>query len=162
MGKSKKPRKAYVAKFVDPDPLARLRKATPAERAKIMTRFYSALHEVTNGAAPDRPEWRDLSDAINTVETLALALRKLVPAEVMPTINAAIEGMVFAAQRLNAGQPMRLSGRGIQALRDVLAIYDQCLLELTYAEMAHAQAETERRLLAAKTSKHRRADLVEV
>jgi hypothetical protein len=88
------------------------------------------------------------SDAINTVETLALVLRKLDPAEVMPTVNAAIAAMVGAASRFKAGQGMRVDGPGLEALRDVVGIYEQCLQGLTAREMAMAQAETQRRVNA--------------
>jgi len=130
------------------DPLSLLRPATPEQRMKVMLRFRTALATIETGEHPGIDEWRDLSDAINTVETLCLHQHKLVPQEVMPTINAAIAAMVEAARRYQAGKGMRFSGPGMHALRDVLDIYEQCLEGLTEREMALAQAETQRRVHA--------------
>jgi hypothetical protein len=118
------------------DPLSIMRPATKDQRDSVMLRFTTALQEMVAGRHPGEAEWRDLSDAINTTETLALHLHKLDPAEVMPTVNAAIAAMVAAANRFKAGQRMRLDAPGLQALRDVLAIYEQCLEGLTEREMA--------------------------
>lgn len=136
------------AQAVIVDPLTLMRPAAREQRDRVMARFLTALDAMVRGEHPGIDEWRDLSDAINTVETLCLHQHKLVPQEVMPTINAAIAGMVQAAQRYKAGQGMRLSGEGLQALRDVLVIYEQCCEELTEHEMAQAQAETQRRVHA--------------
>ena len=87
-------------------------------------------------------------DAVNTVETLAVTIGKLVPGEVMPTVNAAIAGMVAASERFKGGRGMRVDGPGLQALRDVLGIYAHCLETLTGREMAVACAETSRRVQA--------------
>lgn len=128
------------------NPLALFGPAPKAARDQVLLRFATALQEIAAGRHPGVKEWQDLSDMINTTETLALHLHKLDPAEVMPTVNAAIAGMVGAAQRFRAGQGMRLDGAGLEALRDVLAIYAQCLEGLTEREMWQAQAETQRRV----------------
>lgn len=85
---------------------------------------------------------------INTVETLTLIQRKLLIDEVMPAVRTATDAMVAAALRFKAGHGMRLDGAGLEALREVLAIYEQCLEGLTEREMAQAQAETQRRVNA--------------
>ena len=117
----KPPRPVRRPQAVIVDPLTLLRPAAREQRDRVMARFLTALDAMVRGEHPGIEEWRDLSDAINTVETLCLHQHKLVPQEVMPTINAAIKGMVEAAHRYKAGQGMRLSGEGLQALRDVLA-----------------------------------------
>lgn len=139
-------RSTYRPKPVMSNPLAAMQPAPLAERERLMARFRSSLHTIAAGSHPGEAEWRDLSDAINTVETLALHQRKLLPAEVMPTVTACIAAMVGAANRFKAGQGMRLDGAGLEALRDVLAIYEQCLEGLTEKELAAAQAETQRRV----------------
>jgi hypothetical protein len=143
-----KKRKAYRPRPVIQNPLALMRPASPEKRERVMAVFWSALQDVTAGTQPGPDAWRDLSDAINTVETLAMHLGKLDPAEVMPDVQAAIESMVAAAKRHHAGLPMRMDGRGLAALRAVLDVYDQCLEGLTEREMAQAQAETQRRVNA--------------
>ena len=133
---------------------------TPAPKAKtdrVMLRFLTALDAMARGEHPGEQEWRDLSDAVNTVETLAIVLRKLDSTEVMPLVNAAISAMAGAANRFKAGQGMRLDGAGLQALRDVVDVYRQCLECLSEHDMTKAQAETERRmhaLLRAKQANH--------
>lgn len=141
-------RSAYRQRAVLSDPLSLLRPASREQRDQVMARFLTALQEIAAGRHPGEAEWRDLADCLNTVETLALHQHKLSPAEVMPTVNAAIAAMVGAAHRFKAGQGMRVDGSGLESLRDVLAIYEQCLHGLTEREMAMAQAETQRRMNA--------------
>ncbi len=153
-------RSSYRPGRVISDPLSLMRKASQADRDAVMARFYTALQSMAAGAHPGEAEWRDMSDAINTVETLALHLGKLDPAEVMPSVTSAIAAMVGAANHFKAGRRMGLTGEGLQALRDVLAIYEQCLDGLTEREMAVAQAETQRRINVILHSRTQRQDLV--
>lgn len=139
-------RSNYRPKPVMTNPLAAMRPAEPEARRRTMATFESAFMMMLCGQHPGEEDWRLLSDAVNTVETLALSQRKLVPAEVMPDVTAAIAGMVGAANRFKAGHGMRLDAAGITALRHVLDIYEQCLEGLTEREMAAAQAETQRRV----------------
>lgn len=141
-------RSKYRPRAVLTDPLLLLRPAPKADADAVMLRFLTALETVAGGSHPGEAEWRDLADAINTVETLALTMHRLVPQEVMPTVNAAIAAMVGAANRYRAGGGMRVDGPGLVALRDVVGIYGQCLEELTGREMAMARAETIRRMQA--------------
>lgn len=139
-------RSAYRPKPVISDPLSLLRPADPKRRDAVLLRFLSSLDAMACGSHPGEEEWRDLSDAINTVQTLALSLQKLDAAETMPIVNAAISAMVGAANRFKAGQSMRLDAPGLQAMRDVVDVYRQCLEGLTEREMAIAQAETQLRV----------------
>ena len=136
-------RSKYRPGMVITDPLSLLRPASKERQDAVMLNFYTALHELTNGNHPGTEEWRSLSDCINTVETLATRLEKLDAAQVMPLVNTAIAGMVGAANRFKAGKGMRLDAAGLEALRDVVAVYGQCLSQLTEREMAVAQAETQ-------------------
>lgn len=151
-----KKRSKYRPRAVITNPLTIFAPAEKGQRDGVMLDFLTALESMAAGRHPGVEEWRSLSDAINTVETLA-NLGNLSPAEVMPTVNAAIAGMVGASKRYQAGQGMRLDAAGLQALRDVVAIYGDCLEALTAREMARAQAETQRRvneLLHAKKPTH--------
>lgn len=139
-------RSKYRPRAVITNPLTALAPASEAQKARVMLRFLSALQECTQGRHPGVDEWRSLSDAINTVETLALYLHKLVPGEIMPTVNRAIEGMVLASRRYTSGQGMRFDADGLNAVRECIAIYGDCLDGLTEREMSQAQAETQRRL----------------
>lgn len=153
-------KKAYRPRAVLTDPLALLRPAQPAQRLAVMTRFYTALDMLAHAADPGREEWRDLSDAINTVETLALHMGRLDPAATMPTVNSAITAMVAASVRFNAGLRMGFSGAGLTALRRVVEVYDECASRLTEHEMATAQAITQRRVHAILAGKARTHDVV--
>ena len=139
-------RSKYRPRAVITNPLTILQPATAEDKAKVMLTFLTALDDMAGGRAPGVEEWRSLSDAINTVETLALGMGKLVPSEVMPDVNAAIEAMVHASRRIKAGQGARLDGPGLQALRRVVDIYGQCVDGFTDREMAMAMAETQRRV----------------
>lgn len=141
-------RSPYRPKPINLNPLGFIQPATVEQRTALLSRFHTALEFMARGDHPGEAEWRDMSDAINTIETMALHMGMLKPAEVMPTVNAAIAAMVAAARRHQAGQRMGLSGEGLQALRDVLAIYEQCLEGYTEHQMARAQQETQRRLHA--------------
>jgi hypothetical protein len=146
-------RSAYRPKAILSDPLTLLMPPTKAQKQALMLRFLTALDAMASGSHPGDDEWRDLSDAINTVETL-VRQKKLAAAEVMPTLNAAIAAMVGAASRYKAGQRMGFDGPGIKAVREVIDVYGQCLDGFTAREMAFAQAETQRevnRLLHSKT-----------
>lgn len=153
-------RSSYRPKAIITNPLTAMQPASRAERDRVMGQFLSALDTMTRGSHPGEQEWRSLSDAINSVETLAMHSRKLVPSEVMPTVNTAIAAMVHAADRFKAGQGMRLDSAGLEALRDVLAIYEQCLEGLTAREMSQARAETERRMHAVLRDRKPSAEVV--
>jgi len=129
------------------NPLTRMRPAPKSKRDRVMLSFHTALEAMAGGKHPGEEEWRSLSDAINTLETMVL-MGKLLDHEVMPLVTAAIEGMVHAARRYRAGQGMRLDGPGFTALREIVAVYEQCLQGFTEAEMAEAQHQTQQRLNA--------------
>lgn len=118
----------------------------PKEQAEtLLARFRSAAQMLATSANPGAEEWRDIADAVNTIETLALEMGKLIPAEVMPTVNAAIDALAEAAKRWHLGHRMGLSGPGLQAVRECIQIYADCLEGLTGMEMAKARLLTNER-----------------
>ena len=137
-------RSRYRPKPVISDPLSLLRPADPQRAGQVLLRFLTALDAIAAGQHPGEAEWRDLSDAVNTVETLAIHQRKLDAVEVMPLVRDASSAMVAASERFREGLGMRLDGPGLQAMRAVVDVYRQCLEGLTEREMAQAQAETQR------------------
>lgn len=141
-------RSAYRPRAFLSSPLALLRPASAQQADGVMCRFYAALDAMARGRRPGELEWRDLSDAINTVETLATHLGKLPTEQVMPLVHAAIAAMARAAERFKAGQGMRLDEPGLHALQDVLDVYAECLRVLTEREMSQAVDETQRRVHA--------------
>jgi hypothetical protein len=139
-------RKKYRPRPVMTDPLSLLRPASKERTNKLMLNFLTALDCMARGEHPGPEEWRSLSDCVNTIETLAVTLNKLQRSEVMPIVNAAIEGMVLASRRFKSGHGMRLDAAGLEALRTVVDIYRQCCEGLTEREMCMAQAITQRRV----------------
>lgn len=141
-----KKRSAYRPKPVNPNPLNRVAKAPKHKRDRLMLTFLASLDAMARGVDATPAEWRNLSDVINTIETLALTMHKANPHEVMPTVNAAIEAMRRATQLHKAGECMRLDAAGIDAMLDLISIYDQCMEELTEYEMTEAQRLTQKRV----------------
>ncbi len=139
--------------FVPVSPLVYIQPVPAEIQAGLLGRFQSALHMLATYSAPGPEEFRDIADAINTVETLCLELGKLVPDEVMPLVNAAVQAMAEAGNRWHAGQRMGLSGPGLQAVRDVIDVYGQAMAGLTGAEMARARVLTEQRVRAVLAGK---------
>lgn len=153
-------RSKYRARPVISDPLTLLRPAEPTQKTDVMLAFLTALDCIATGDNPGEEEWRSLSDAINSVETLALHFGKLNPHQVMPIINRAIAGMAKAAHRYRDGKGMRLDADGLLALREVIDIYAQALDGLTAREMSLAQKETQRRVSALLADKNQREDVI--
>lgn len=137
---------ARRAQQVLSDPLAAFRPVDKERRDMAVARFRSALDAVMRGASPDEHDWRMLADVVNQVETLADDMNKMPVEEARPHLDAATEAMVAAARRWHAGQGMRLDAPGVQALRRVIDIYEQCLELLTERVMDQARARTQARL----------------
>jgi hypothetical protein len=148
MSSNKRPRKAYRPRPIV-NPLAFIQPASARERFAVLDRFAAALEEMARGSAPTVEAWRDLSDALNTVETMVVSTGHLDAAEVMPTVLACIKSMAEAGTRHRAGGSLRLDGAGLQALREVIGIYAQCMERLTGAEVYRAQVLTQQRMVAA-------------
>jgi hypothetical protein len=90
-------------------------------------------------------------DAVNITETLAVHLKDLDQGATAYT-QAATDALRAARARYRAGASLRLDGPGIEALRALLSIYEQCLTLLTEARVSEAMrrtAEEVRRLLKA-------------
>ena len=153
-------RKAYRPRAVMTNPLAALRPVSEQRRQRTLAIFWSALDGMTTGSNPGAEEWRLLSDCINTIECMALSLKKIAPDDVMPDIVASVGAMVRAKNRFQAGKGMRLDADGIQVIRRVIDYYAQCLEGLTEREMCVAQAETQRRVNMLLRSKVQRAEVI--
>lgn len=154
-------RSAYRPKPVI-NPLTALVPAPADKRERVMARFRSSLETIARGSHPGAVEWRDLADACNLVETLTLHMGRLIPEEVIPSVKAATDSMKQAARRYRESDVMRLDAAGLEALRDVISIYEQCLEGLTQREIEQARAETERRVREIRRSKKPSSEVVEL
>lgn len=134
------------------NPLARLMPLPKHVRERFVLRAYTALESLTACAAGNDVEaWRDLADVVNVTETLAVHLKQL-DLEATVYTRAANESMKAAQVRYKAGASLRLDGQGIEAVRAVLAIYEQCLTLLTERQVEEAfqrTADEVRKMIAA-------------
>lgn len=138
----------YRPKPIIGNPLIALRPVPAVDREKLLATCRSALTCMSTGRMPGVDDWVDLANAVNIIDTLAMSMRKLVVAEVLPTLNAAQEALVRASDRHKEGLAMRLDGAGMEALRDIIDMYEQCLIGFTALEMSEALTITRKRVLA--------------
>lgn len=140
MPRSKSPRKAYRPRPVLLDALTRLQPASAQQRSDVLMKFHTALDAMARGAHPGPAEWRDMADAINTLEALTQTMGLLQGSATMPTVDAAKAAMVAAERRYRHSGRAGVDGTGLQALRDALGMYQQCATGFTQHAMARAQA----------------------
>ena len=137
-------------------------------RRHQLTRMADALNEMMTAPQPGNNAWRVISDAVNLLETLVLcgeapvkdvATGKTIashwrgcdgqPVEIADTsglLADAIAAMAKAGQRMFDGQPMRLDGPGLQAVRAVLEDYQAALEFLPARTMVRCHRATEKRI----------------
>lgn len=127
----------------------------PATQATVTAlRFRSALDMLARHQHPGEAEWRDLADVVNLVETLALEMNQFAdPGPAMALVRLATADMSAAAERFKAGQGLRLSGVGLQAMRELVDLHEECLRTLTAAAMGKAKRLTEARVIAYQTGR---------
>ena len=150
-------------------------------RRHQLSRMTVALNEMMTAPKPSNDAWRILSDAINLLETLVqcgeapvkdAATGKVVashwrgcdgsPIEVADTsglLADAIAAMAKAGERLFNGQPMRLDGPGIAAVRAVLDDYQTALEALPARTMVRCHRLTEQRIAEILAGKRRPHDV---
>ncbi|MFM9880675.1 MAG: hypothetical protein ACKVOO_09745, partial [Burkholderiaceae bacterium] len=96
-----------------------------AKRLHQLTVMWQGLRAIETEAAPTRNDWRVVSDAVNLLETL-VGMGEAQDASGL--LQDAVAALAEAARRhLHAGQPLRLSGQGIQTVRAVLEDYAAAL-----------------------------------
>lgn len=116
-----------------------------ARRNFQLTRMYEGLRAMEQAPAPSADDWRVVSDAVNLMETLVRDMRLCEDATGL--LADAVEAMALAgARHLESGAPIRLDGRGIAAVRAVLADYAEMLETLSERTMTECHRLTERRI----------------
>lgn len=138
--------------MVSMDPLAKLAPAPKAERDLVIGRFRSDLEAMARGQDPTVDDWRDLSDVVNLVETLALVQGLLDIDATMPAVRAATAAMVAAAHRFKTTGRFGLDGPGLQALREVVDTYEAAAAGFTRYVMTEATRLTQERISAAQAA----------
>jgi hypothetical protein len=120
----------------------------PEDRARMMATLRSALEAVRAGGSPGVVEWDLLTDALHLVRVME-ARGNLAAEEVRPITDAAQAAMIEARDRYRAGKGFRLTGQGLQAVRELLDVYEQTLEGLTERETVEVMIAT--RDLVART-----------
>lgn len=137
-------RSNYKPRLYLTDPISLMQPASKDQVDKLMLIFYSALQEIATGKAPEPEAWRQLADGISTVDVLANQGK--LPGDVVPIMDAATSAMVAAMKGHEAGNGLRFSGAGLQAVRDAVELYRQCLAILPGRDMYQARQAVVKRV----------------
>ena len=108
-----------------------------------LTSMWDGLAQLEAGTKPGPEDWSVCSDAVNLLETL------VTQGEVEDTqglLSDAITALAQAGQRHKAGQALRLSGPGMQAVRAVLEDYAEVMAVMPARTMIRCHRLTERRI----------------
>lgn len=125
------------------NPLARLQPLPRPVRDRLVLRAYTALETMTQSKlGGDVEAWRDLADVVNVTETMATKCQML-SSNALTYTQASNDAMKAAQARFKEGKALRLDGAGIEALRAVIAIYEQCLRYLTETQVEEAFVTTQ-------------------
>jgi len=114
-------------------------------RVHQLTRMYQGLHSIETADEPSRDDWRLVSDAVNLVETLVLEMKVCEDANGL--LNDAVEALAHAGKRNLEGKPIRLDGKGMQAVRSILSDYAELLESLPARTMIRCHRLTEKRIV---------------
>ena len=145
-----KKKTAYRPRALNPNPLNSNAEPPAKHKQRVLMQFLSSWDAMTKRTNATREDCRNLSDCMNTIDTLATAMKLAKPDEVMPDVKAAEAAMVRARDSFHAGQGMRLDPEGAAAVRSVIDYYEQCMDGLTHYEIAQAQHITSLRVRAIK------------
>lgn len=108
--------------------------------------MYEGLRALETAAEPTLSDWHVVTDAVNLLETLVAQGLVRDDAQLLPQ---AVQALAAAGQRhLKHGQPIRLDGPGMHAVRSVLENYAEVLPELTQRELIRCVRRTEQRVQA--------------
>lgn len=118
----------------------------PAEWQRTqLTSMWDGLAQLETGASPGREDWAVCSDAVNLLETLVMQGEV---EDAQGLLSDAITALAEACQRHKAGQALRLSGLGMQAVRAVLEDYAAVMALLPARTMIRCYRLTEKRIMA--------------
>lgn len=119
-----------------------------------LTRMHQGLDALERTAQPTTDDWRVCSDCVNLMETMVTMGEMQ---DDTGLLMDAITALAMAGRRHVEGQPLRLSGEGMQAVRAVLASYADALQALPERTVVRCHRLTEKRLqdiLAGKRMPH--------
>lgn len=136
-------------------------------RRHQLTRMWGGLAAIEAGDAPTDDDWGICSDAVNLLETLVTngpwpdCRGDLVDVQDNSgLLSDAVAALFECGQRAKRGQGLRLSGKGMQALRAVLEDYAAALDSLPARTMVRCHIATQRRVQAILRGKKMPHDVV--
>lgn len=116
-----------------------------AWRVHQLTSMWQGLASIETGSAPTINDWGVCSDAVNLMETLLAQGHVTDPQRLL---QDAVTALALAGKRAVAGNPIRLDGPGIAAVRAVLEDYAAVLEQLPERTITQAHRATEQRIRA--------------
>jgi hypothetical protein len=159
MGATKKPRKAYKPRAIDPRAhLLAIRGAAFVDRPEIESRR-SILGASVDAACQGRAvvaDWKRIFDAINTLDML-VRMRIAKGSGVAPAMDV----MDAVMSRAKAGGSTALRFEERQVLRDVFGAYMECIEQITCAQLYTAET-TVGRVIRGALQEGRHSDAVVV
>ena len=108
-----------------------------------LTSMWDGLAMLETSAAPGCEDWSVCSDCVNLLETL---IKQGEVEDTQGLLSDAITALAQAGTRHKAGQTLRLSGPGIQAVRAVLEDYASVMAVLPARVMIRCHRLTEKRI----------------
>jgi hypothetical protein len=124
--------------LADPD---KPMKAAP--RLRQLTYMWGGLASLEKEKDPTQKDWLAVSDAINMMETL---VEMGFARDDDNLIQEAVLVMKACTDRYQNGNPLRLTGSGIQLIRGILEDYAYLIENLDERTMVHAHRKTEMRI----------------
>lgn len=123
-------------------------------RVHQLTVMWEGLQAIETAPAPNTDHWRVCSDAVNMMETM---VEMGVIEDSSGLLRDAVGGLALAGKRAMRGEPIRLDGPGIRAVRAVLEDYATVIETLSERSMVRCHRRTERRIreiLAGRKQQH--------
>jgi len=118
---------------------------TARARTRVAFRIHTALREMGAGRAGVQ-EFRDLCDAVNVIEVLC-DMGKLPGTGLRATVRTAQMGMEQAAERIRADGRSGVNPEQFEALRAIVAAYDEAMGRFSGETMERASAEVTARII---------------
>ena len=114
-----------------------------AARIRQLTYMWGGLASLEKEKDPTQKDWLAVSDAINMMETL---VEMGFARDDDDLIQEAVLVMKACTDRYQNGNPLRLTGAGIQLIRGILEDYAYLIENLDERTMVHAHRKTEMRV----------------
>lgn len=127
------------------------------ERVRIMARLHVALEEIAKGSNPSVLSWRDLTDAMNFLQS-ATELGWATDEE--GAVSAAKAGLLTGYENVKKHGVVRMDGPGLAGMRNLLEQLQQVLDQISAHSYWQLVAHTQKRVLKVARGAARKGDTV--